>query len=222
MDANEAFFAAVKQGNLAKVKELLDADSSLAKARSETGETPVLTSIFYGRQEIKDFLLARGIELDVFEAAAAGNLGRVTQLIAQDASLANAFSPQGFPALALAAFCAHLDIVKFLLSQGADANAVAQNATGYTALTASVTAGQVEITAELLAAGANAKYRYGQGHSPLHSAAASGNARLVRMLLDHGADPSAQMDDGQTPLALAESKGHQEVVALLRQRTANA
>ena len=222
MNAKESLFTAIKQDDLAQVKESLRADASLAQARSETGETPILTAIFYGRQEIKDFLLSRGIELDIFEAAAVGNLSRVTQLTSQDASLVNAFSPQGFPALALAAFCAHLDIVKFLISKGADTNAIARNATGYTALTAAVTAGQVEITAALLAAGAKANYRYGQGHSPLHSAAASGNARLVTMLLDHGADPSGRMDDGQTPVSLAESKGHKEIVNLLKQRAAKA
>jgi ankyrin repeat protein len=222
MEAKEAFFAAVKEGDLARVKELLDADASLAQVRSGTGETPILTSIFYGRQQIRDFLLARGIELDVFEAAASGNLGRVTQLIAQDASSVNTFSPQGFPALALAAFCGNGDIVKFLLSKGADVNAVARNASGYTALTGAVTSGQMEITAALLAAGAKANYRYGQGYSPLHSAAANGNVRLVTMLLEHGADPAARMDDGQTPLSLAESKGHKEVAALLKQRTAKA
>jgi ankyrin repeat protein len=220
MEAKEAFFAAVKEGDLARVKELLDADASLAQARGATGETPVLLSIFHGRREIRDFLLARGIELDVFEAAAAGNLGRVTQWIAQDASLVNAFSPQGFPALALAAFCGHLAIVNFLLGQGADVNAVARNTSGYTALTGAVTSGQVEISAALLAAGAKANYRYAQGYSPLHSAAASGNARLVTMLLERGADPAARMDDGKTPLSLAESKGHQEVAALLKQRSA--
>ena len=220
MNSNESFFAAIKQGNLAQVKEWLQSHPSLAQSRSETGETPILTAIFYGRKEIKDFLLSRGIELDIFEAAAAGNSGRITQLISQDSSLVNAFSPQGFPALALAAFCAHLDIVKFLISKGADVNAVARNATGYTALTASVTSGQVEITAALLAAGAKANYRYGQGHSPLHSAAASGSAPLVTMLLDHGADPLGRMEDGQTPISLAESKGHKEIVSLLKQRAA--
>ncbi|MGH9703281.1 MAG: ankyrin repeat domain-containing protein [Candidatus Acidiferrales bacterium] len=222
MNSNESFFAAIKQGDLAQLKKLLEADASLARARSESGESPILTAIFYGRTEIKEFLLSRGIELDIFEAAATGNLGRVTQLVSQDASLAQAFSSQGFPALALAAFCAHLDIVKFLIRKGAHVNAVARNATGYTALTASVTSGQVEITAALLAAGAQANYRYGQGHSPLHSAAASGNLRLVTLLLDHGGDPAATMDDGQTPISLAESKGHKEVAALLKQRAATA
>jgi ankyrin repeat protein len=222
MEAKQAFFDAVKAGDLACVKELLDADASLVNARSESGDSPILLAVFYGRQEVRDFLLARGIELDIFEAAAVGNLERVAALIAKDSGLANAFSPQGFPPLGLAAFCGQPAVVEFLLHHGSDVNAVARNATGYTALTGAVAGGQVEIAAQLLAAGANANHRYAQGYSPLHSAAGSGNARMVSLLLDHGADPAACTDDGRAPLALAESKGHKEAVALLRQRAAKA
>jgi ankyrin repeat protein len=68
-----AFFQAVQSGNASKVAALLAADASLANAKNEKGQSAVLLAVYTGRKEIRDLLLARGVALELHEAAAAGS-----------------------------------------------------------------------------------------------------------------------------------------------------
>jgi len=211
-----AFFQAVQSGNASKVAALLDADASLANAKNEKGQSAVLLAVYTGRKEIRDLLLARGVALELHEAAAAGQLARVKQIVDQDAALANNVSPDGFPVFALAAVFGHRDVAEYLFANGADVNAVATNGTGYNALTGAVASGHTSIVAWLLANGANPNYRYGDGYSPLLTAAANGHLGIVSLLLASGADLHAKTNDGKTALSFAGERGHAEVTDFLR------
>jgi len=215
-----AFFQALQSGNASKVEALLDANASLANAKNEKGQSAVLMAVYSGRKEIRDLLLARGIALELHEAAAAGQLARVKQIVDKDPALANNFSPDGFPVFALAAVFGHRDVVEYLFVKGADVNAAAANGTGYNALTGAVASGHAQIAGWLLNNGANANYRYGAGYSPLLTAAANGHLEIVRMLLEHGADLHAKTNDGKTALSFAQERGHAEVSEFLRNQGA--
>ncbi len=216
------FFEAIQSGNAARVGELLAAQPALAAARSDTGVSAIMLAMYYGRQAIRDLLLAAGAELDIWEAAAAGRTERVAALLREDPGLAGAYAPDGFTPLGLAAFFGQRSVVELLLARGAEANTVSRNATGYTALTGAVARGHTEIVAALLAAGANAAHRYAAGYTPLHEAAGGGRLEIAKLLLARGADPNARTDDGKTPLATALEMGHSELAALLRQHGATA
>jgi len=54
------FFDAIRAGDSAKVRTLLDADPEIASAKDANGVSAVLTSIYTGRQELRDLLLQRG------------------------------------------------------------------------------------------------------------------------------------------------------------------
>ena len=215
-----AFFEAVQSGHPSKVEALLDANASLAKARNEKGQSAVLVAVYTGRKEIRDLMLARGIALELDEAAAAGQLARVKQLVDKDPALANNFSPDGFPVFALAAVFGHGEVAEYLLAKGADVNAAATNGTGYNALTGAVASGHAQIAGWLLENGAKADYRYGGGYSPLLTAAANGHLEIVKMLLRHGADLHVKTNDGKTARSFAEDRGHAAVAEFLRSRGA--
>jgi len=216
MSETKAFFDAVQSGNASAVRIMIDADSSLLRAVNERGQSALLVSIYHGRGEIRDFLLARVPALELHEAAAAGKLARVRELVAGDRSLANTNSPDGFPVVALAAFFGHLEVAQFLASQGADINAAATNGSGYNSMTAAVTGGHTEIVRWLLEGGADPNYRYGPGFTPLLAAAANGHLEIVKMLLGHKADVHAASNDGKTALAYAEERKHTAVAEYLR------
>jgi len=218
MSKVQEFFNAVRAGDSAAVSALLAADPSLGAARNEQGQSALLFAVYNGRNEIRDLLLARGVPLDLFDAAAAGQLVRVKELVEKDPASANSFSPDGFPVFALAAVFNQRAVAEYLLSRGADVNSISRNPAGYTALTGAVAFGHQDVVSWLLSHGANVHHRYGPGYTLLHEAASSGRLEMVRVLLDAGADPAARTNDGKTPLSFAEERGHAEVAALLRQK----
>lgn len=221
MSEQKALFEAIRSGDLAAVKSLVSSDATLASAKNDTGVSAVLTAVYMGRGEIRDFLIASGAELGLPEAAAAGNLARVRELIENNHADANSFSPDGFPVVALAAFLGHLQVVEYLAAHRADINVAATNGSGYNALTGAVTSGHVAVVQWLLEHGANANYRYSAGYSPLLTAAANGRVDIAKLLLAHGADPHATTSDGKTALSLAKERNHPEIAALFQARAAS-
>ncbi len=212
----DVFFHAIRGGDLAAVERMLAAEPELARAKSDQGLSPLLASVYSGRNEIKDLLLSLGSPLDLHEAAATGQFERVRQFIEGNAQRAKEYSTDGFPVIALAAVFGQFSLVRYLFENGADVNAAAINGTGYNALTGAVASGHAEIVAWLLANGADANYRYGPGYSPAHNAAANGHLEILKNLVEHDADLQAQTNDGKTALDLAQERGHQEVAAYLR------
>lgn len=209
------FFEAIRAGNADAVRSQLDADSSLASAKNDSGISAVLMSIYTRRSEIRDVLLARGAVLELNDAAAVGNLERVQELVGKSSAVAKSYSPDGFPIFALAAAFGHLDIAKYLAEHGADIHATATNGSGYNALTGAVASGHTEIVRWLLENGADSNHRYGPGYSPLLTAAANGHLEILKLLLAHGADPQATSDDGKSAVALAKDRNHAAVAEFL-------
>ena len=216
MSDTSPLFDSIRAGDLAAVQAHLDREPSLASARNASGVSAVLFSVYNGRREICDLLMARGAALQLHDAAAAGSLARVQELLANDGGNANTFSPDGFPVVALAAVFGHLEVARHLALHGADINAVSTNGTGYTALTGAVASGHTAIVGWLLEHGANPNYRYAAGYSPLLTAAANGHLEIVKLLLAHGADVGAITNDGKSGAALATERNHPEVAAFLK------
>ncbi len=218
---NPEFFTAITKGDLAKVNEMLKADPSLARAKDAKGVSAILKATYFGKKEIAAALLATGLDLNIFEAAATGQTERVRTLLKQDAALANAFAVDGFHPLGLACFFGHPQTVEALLAAGADVNAPSREAMKVTPLHSATTARQPAIARMLIARGANVNAAAGEnGFAPLHEAAASGSFELAKLLLEHGADINRKTTDGKTPLAFAISRSQPEMAAFLRERGA--
>lgn len=217
---------AVKSGDVARVKKLLSTDPGVVNARAESGESAILLSLYYGHAAIKELLLASGAELNVFEAAAAGELDKVKSLTTASPDLVRSFSHDGFTPLHLAAFFGQKAVVEHLLSVGAAVNEISRNPSAlrpiHSAAAHREPAVSLEIARALIAADAEVNVKQAGGFTPLHSAALTGHLPLVRALLDADADAAASTDSGQTPVSLAASKNHKDVIALLRQRGAKS
>lgn len=218
MSEIQLFFDAIRCGDAGAVKALLDADPNLLAAKNSQSQSPVLFAIYNRQNEIRDFLLSLGAGLELPEAAAAGNLARVKELVERDSPLANSYSPDGFPVLALAAVFGHLEIAKYLHAKGGDLNSVATNGSGYTALTGAVASGHTEIVQWLLQSGVSPNYSYANGYTPLLTAAANGHLEILKALLAHGADLHAKTNDGKNALSFARERGHTDVAAYLQQQ----
>jgi uncharacterized protein len=202
-----AVIAAVQADDPARLAELLEREPGAAEARDADGISAILHAVYRRRDDLVALLLVRTPSLDIFEAAALGEAGRVTELLDRDRALVRALSPDGYTPLHLAAYFGHADVARRLLRRGADVHATSRNALAVQPLHSAAAGGHGAVVQLLLKHGANAKARQAGGFTPLHAAAANGDTRMVRALIAHGAEPVAN-DEGQTPRDLARARGH--------------
>jgi ankyrin repeat protein len=145
-------------------------------------------------------------------AAAKGDDREVERILARGTD-PNEADSSGWTALHAAATRNHVDVVRRLLSSGADVDARTED--GVTPLLNAACAGRPVIEA-LLAAGANAAAKdRGQGWRPLDRFADYANAAGVELVLKAGADVDAEDFNGGTALANAAEAGCEECVELL-------
>src|SRR5690606_23986271 len=110
----------------------------------------------------------------------------------------------------------HVQLVQWLLGQGAAVNHKSQNAMQVAPLHSAVSAQHVEIVRLLLAHGADANLPQEQGIRPIHQSAHNGDVATTRLLLEHGADPMLASDNGKTAVDWAKEDGYTEVVDLFQ------
>jgi ankyrin repeat protein len=176
-------------------------------------------AVYNGHTVIRDFLRS-GLELDLPEAAAVGDVPRLEELLGDDPKLAaeraNSRSADGWPLLHLAAAFADEPTVRALFDAGADGHQVSEtpmrNHALHAVLALSKDAGVVRL---LIARGADVNAAQTAGYRPLHQAAVVGREDLVRMLLEGGADKTARCDRGKTAAQYAEERGFGELATLL-------
>ena len=179
--------------------------------------TPILTAVYRGRTEELAALLAARPALTVCEAAAVGDPALLREALRADPAGLATRSPDGWPALHLAAHFGRGDAVDVLLAARADVRAWSDNEERNTALHAALAGrGDLRIVSALLARDADVNARAGGGHTPLHIAAFNGLVAFINVLLAHGASAEARADDGRTALAIAQDKGHAQAARRLR------
>ena len=155
-----------------------------------------------------------GAELNLFDAAAVGDLVRVKSFITAKADV-NAKNKDGTTALMYACENGRVEVVQVLL--GAKADVKAKNNYGATALMRASGNGRVEVVQVLLGAKADVNAKDNYGATALMRACEKGRVEVVQVLLATKADVNAKDKDGTTALMRASKKGRVEVEKLLRQ-----
>ncbi|WP_309572582.1 ankyrin repeat domain-containing protein [Deinococcus sp.] len=207
-------FLAIQANDDGQVRALVQADPALLRAVSPMGVSPVLFATYYHRHGMARVLVNLGATLDVFEAAALGDVAHMRDLLEGGADV-NAVSGDGFTPLGLAAFFGRADVAQALLERGADVNAVSANAMRVQPLHSAVAGNHEALARELVAAGADVNAVQADDFTPLMGAAQNGNAALVAFLLAAGADAGAVTSDGRAAADMAREEGHMAALALL-------
>src|SRR5688500_2789323 len=188
-----SIFESISADDLDAVRSAVADDPSQAAARDENGRSAVRAALYVHKQEIADVLLEAKPELDVFDAAAAGDVDRLTELLDGDADLVGTYSEDGYTPLHLAAFFDRGKALRLLRDRGADGAAVARNDMQVQPLHSAVAADSREIVAALLIAGADPNAKQQGGFTPLMGAQQNEKeGDMVRLLMDHGAEESAE------------------------------
>jgi uncharacterized protein len=213
--------AAIRKADGEAVRALLESDPSLVNARDGGGVAAVRVAMYHGQSQIARIFIEHDADLDVYDAAATGELRQLRELVIGDPAQVNSYSTDGATPLGLAAFFGHLTAVELLLDCGARINMLATNpAFPFAPLHSAMSAGHREIVDLLLARGADVRVREGGGMTALHEAAGLGSLEYVQLLLKRGADAGAKTDDGKLPEDFARSRSHFAVAEVLSQARA--
>lgn len=208
---------AIKRGDANAVTAILERDPSLATT-AENNVTPILTAIYHGKKDIARLIADRASSISFAEAIALGDSERVRRMLADDPSLLHQRTPDGFPPAAFAVFFGHGEQARWLIEQGADVNAAADNAMKVAPVHAAAAACDRETMRLLLERGADPNAKQQMDYTPLHGAASRGDVEMAKLLLAHGADPNAKGSDGQTVADVARGHGQPEFASWFESR----
>lgn len=199
--AAQRLVQAVKGGDLAKTRAMLDASPKLLQARTEIDRTLLHLAAAYNKVDIANLLLARGLDV-------------------------NSTASRGTTALHHGA--ANLVMARLLIEKGADVNT--GNQLVGTPLHNAVDAGQLAVVKLFLEHNANPNVLAYMGRtidhefdardaSPLQVAVAHNRRDIAELLLQHGADVNAtgSSRSGGSPLELAMTYANLDMVKLILQ-----
>src|SRR5947209_2151055 len=120
---SQQFLKLIQTGATGEIATAAEADPALIQARDAQGVSALLWSVYAGQPMVRDYLLAQlathGALLDVFEAAAVGDVLRLEDILAADPGAAHSFSGDGWTPLHLAAAFGTPQAVDLLLQHGA-------------------------------------------------------------------------------------------------------
>jgi len=154
---------------------------------------------------------------DFIQAAEVGDLQRLKELIAEwkvtgDFDI-NATNKKGATALILASYAGHINIVQFLIDEGAKVNAHTDN--GISALWIASYEGYLDIVKFLVTQGADLNVKENNGATALMASSQTGHLSVLHFLVSQGADVNAHANNGITALWIASSQGHIDIVKFL-------
>lgn len=190
----DAFHIASKQGDMAVLRVLLDADPELLMTFDSSNTTALHTAAFQGHTEVVGFLLDKG------------------------SSVATIAKSNGKTVLHAAARNGHLEIVKAILSKEPEI-ATRIDKKGQTALHMAVKGQNAEVVDQLIISAPSLINSVDtKGNTALHIATRKGRTQIVLNLLNHGGlNKQAINKSGETAVDTSEKSGNLELAAILQE-----
>ena len=199
-------FELLTAGDLAGLRQLLQADPTVATSRHRSGASLLSYAAYLGNAAAVDLVREWVTEPDPYEAAVVGDIERLRAALAAgwDSTL---LSPDGFTALALAAFFSQSAAFSLLLPLATDLDRRADNHQQVAAVHAATAAHRADMVEQLLLAGATPDLEQAGGITALHAAVRHGDLAIIGLLLLFGAIPDQADAGGMTAIDHARSAG---------------
>ncbi|KAH8805076.1 ankyrin repeat-containing domain protein [Xylogone sp. PMI_703] len=218
-----------------EVVQLLLRKGANPSGREEQYRSPIMEAVRAGSARVVNLLIAAGADINQFHLSNVDtptalhvsidkeNVDITKALLAVGAD-PNISYPQGHwgkqakSLLQMAATKGNLELVRELLSSGADVNSLLRTTSGTTSLLAealSTYSAKEEIIQLLVAAGADVNEVGTSGNVPLTAAVRRGMLGTVNLLLNAGANINLRKPDEDTALQAAMRRGNADIIKLL-------
>jgi ankyrin repeat protein len=169
-------FELIDARNVEGIRAALRADPGAAAAHDDQGLTAVMRAAYRGT-DVLDAILAAEPPLEPFDRIVAGE--------SEGLPAPDAWTPDGFTPLHIAAFARNVAATRALLAAGADPNVLATASFArVTPLGTCAFAGANDVARVLLEHGADRALTADDGFTPLDAALTNGNDELAALLRD--------------------------------------
>ncbi|WP_295720845.1 ankyrin repeat domain-containing protein [Mucilaginibacter sp.] len=205
----------ITAANLPQLDALLTQNPKLATTLTSHQVSPLMLSCYYKKPAVTELLLKHVGEINIFEAAAAGKLDVMANLIYANPSSINDYARDGFTPLGLACYFGNYDVARYLVLKGADVNLPSNNGFHVYPLHSACAGNYTQIASMLIENGSLIHIKQQAGATPLHAAAQNGNLELLILLLEKGAEINTRMEGGKLPADLAREKGFDDIAEIL-------
>ncbi|KAJ5758931.1 hypothetical protein N7520_006087 [Penicillium odoratum] len=211
-------YCASFKGHLPVVKLLLDHGANI-EAHDINDWTPLHSAVAEGHIDTVKLLLDKGADVSfpnisgivpLYTAARKGMIAMTRLLCEHGADINVSTQSHQWTPLNAASDLGHVDVVKFLIGNGADMTIRTDH--GWTPLHSAADSGHLEVVRILYENGADIETLNENSMTPLYSAALQNHLKVVEFLLGNGANVNAQHDTGWTALNCAAEGGFVEVV----------
>jgi ankyrin repeat protein len=216
----DSFRRAVLSGDLKTIQQGLERDPALLYSRDAHGQSVYLLACLARQMAVASLFESKGLELDVYEAAAGGKVERVNQLLRSAPGMVNMPNLAGDTPLHVAALCHRSEVIENAIAYGPDfavRNPKRKNSTAaHLGLQSGPKDAAEALAFAMIGNGLDPNLANADGDTILHCAARTDFPRAIRLLIQKGAVANSKNAAGQTPIDIAVAAGNVGTGDLLR------
>lgn len=213
--------------DLEQIKKTLNENPDLVNHRLKNDETFLTDASWQGDFEIAEYLISRGIDVNLrnkwdntaLHNAAQKGHAKLAALLLENGAKINARGNSGNTPLHSSVLKKQAEVATLLIDKGATVDA--SNDYNQTPLVYASWGGNPDIIWTLVENGADVNYAAMADNTILHNLAANGNTKSIKIVLDKGANANSVDKNGNLPIHNAVKNRNADAVWMLLEHTSD-